>query len=401
MKVIIIVADSLRGDAPGFAGGPAETPVLDRLAGEGAAFDRAFCSASWTIPSLACMDTGTPAHRHGVVNWSHALPADTPSLLGRAHTAGFDTRLCVPNPWWAFAGWPHRPDIVDSQDLDAVCAAIRGPRGADKLVMVHHWWTHFPYLCKALPWGGRQRATEAGVQALGRNPAALSPRFQRLYHAAVAHFSEVALPRMMEAALAGGDDVLLVVTADHGESWGELCPPGTRPEHVFDLHGRWLADATTHVPLVFWGRAAGGAVTPSRPTGFARGVDLAPTIADLAGLPWPAPASLEHGQSMRDSVLRGTSTGIDNALTIGSANCHVPDVYPTRGPELWRCWSRRTDDGRDTWDAFSGTPSPFTKMWASAVGPAGTVERPGSPPEAPKPDPNNLFKAMATLGYLD
>jgi arylsulfatase A-like enzyme len=63
MKVVLIVADSMRGDAPGFAGGPTETPLMDRLAGEGTRFDSAFASGAWTIPSLMSMLTGAYPHR--------------------------------------------------------------------------------------------------------------------------------------------------------------------------------------------------------------------------------------------------------------------------------------------------------------------------------------------------
>ena len=45
MKVLLLIVDSLRADAPGFGGGPA-SPTLDGLAAEGTRFDKSYCAAS-------------------------------------------------------------------------------------------------------------------------------------------------------------------------------------------------------------------------------------------------------------------------------------------------------------------------------------------------------------------
>ena len=66
---------------------------------------------------------------------------------------------------------------------------------------------------------------------------------------------------------------ILVVTADHGEQLGE--------------HGVWfehlgLHDPSVHVPLIVW---APGRLAPARRTDAASGLDVAPTVLGLAGLP--------------------------------------------------------------------------------------------------------------------
>ncbi len=75
------------------------------------------------------------------------------------------------------------------------------------------------------------------------------------------------------------DRTIVVVTADHGELLGE--------------HGVWyehlgLHDPSVHVPLIVW---APGRVTPARRADPTSGLDVAPTVLALAGLP--------RGEAMR------------------------------------------------------------------------------------------------------
>lgn len=74
-------------------------------------------------------------------------------------------------------------------------------------------------------------------------------------------------------ALGIADRTIVVVTADHGELLGE--------------HGVWfehlgLHDPSVHVPFIVW---APGRVTPARRPDPTTGLDVAPTVLGLAGLP--------------------------------------------------------------------------------------------------------------------
>jgi arylsulfatase A-like enzyme len=69
---------------------------------------------------------------------------------------------------------------------------------------------------------------------------------------------------------------LLVISADHGESFGE---------HHSDTHGTTVYDETMHVPLFFV--APPGVLTPRKVDELVSLVDLAPTMLDLFGLPTP------------------------------------------------------------------------------------------------------------------
>ncbi|MBI2301825.1 MAG: sulfatase-like hydrolase/transferase [Armatimonadetes bacterium] len=92
-NVVYILIDDLRWDAFSHMGHPyVQTPNIDRLAREGARFERFFVSTSLCSPSRACFLTGCEPQRTGVIGneateYDHRLPT-FPLLLQRA---GYDT----------------------------------------------------------------------------------------------------------------------------------------------------------------------------------------------------------------------------------------------------------------------------------------------------------------------
>jgi arylsulfatase A-like enzyme len=350
VKVLWVVVDSLRADACGFAGGAAGTPTLDRLAAEGSSFSQAFCSASWTIPSLCSMDTGAFPHQLGVCHWGHRLPARHTSMMATFRRAGWRVAAFTPNPEWSFRGWPDRPVVGHVHAEEEMLAAVRAP--GDALFLVHHGGTRFPYVTKQRTRAGLQSAAHLGIAALRQNHARLAPTFLGLYRRAIHLWSEERLPRLLDALCHGGEEVLVAITADHGESLGEYMPDGPRPRHIFDLHGRWLRDATTQVPLVFWGNTVGGAVPAGQVLGgFARGVDLGPTLCDAAGIPWEPARVARRGVTLLPSLMGGQPAPSLDALTVRGHNTQDPDTYPENGRAMWRGYSLRSAEGRTTWDA--------------------------------------------------
>ena len=369
----MLVVDSLRADAPGFGGGEALTPGLDALAASGTVYDEAICSAGWTVPSLNAIATGTFPHRVGVARWRHPFPARRPTVFSAFANAGFEVFSFFHNPRWAFANTQVRGTAGDSQDADAVCAALRAPSGVDRLVFVHHWWTHLPYRTEAIPRAPWRSLCSEILGQLAEDPESQRPRWRRAYLDTVEYLDRELLPRYLDAAHSGGDDVLVCLTADHGENWGESVPKGHEVGHIYDLHGRWLTDDTTRVPLFFaGGRRADSVPAGARLGGYARGVDVSPTVCDLAGIPWPGPLSDVEGPTLIDRGITDDTLILDGAslapglragagptrgeaLTVTSHNAVVPAKYPRKARTMWRRYSVRTRAGRYVWDGVDGT----------------------------------------------
>ncbi|MHC4716902.1 MAG: sulfatase family protein, partial [Planctomycetota bacterium] len=100
-NILLIGTDQQRYDALGVNGsGLIRTPNLDRLAGCGVNFSRAFVQNTVCVPSRACMQTGRYVHQHGV-RYMEPVVDDTPGLppwettfMQRLQQAGYTTGAC-------------------------------------------------------------------------------------------------------------------------------------------------------------------------------------------------------------------------------------------------------------------------------------------------------------------
>lgn len=369
MIVVFIIVDSLKAEIVGRPDGPAKIPTIDRLIEGGACFQNNYASGAWTIPSIISMLTGTLPHQVGVCRWRHPFPARRPTLLTAFAAAGFEVFSFVPYPRWGLLTVPGRGVVGDSQEPEAIAQAIRGRQGHDRFILIHYWWTHLPYLNRKLTQPTWHKTCDFALESLKRHPKRFAAKLEETYLKSVSYFSERWLPPLLEAAEAKGEKSLLVVTGDHGETWGRSWPAGRRVEHIYDLHGRWISDETIKVPLIICGQGAQGRIPARRCVeGFAGGVDLGPTLADLAGIPWPGPAPEDSGpslvernegdlditgQSMADSVMRGTPVPEHEVLTFSTQNTHTPRTYPGVGLEMWRTVALRTAQAWHIWDGVA------------------------------------------------
>ena len=76
------------------------------------------------------------------------------------------------------------------------------------------------------------------------------------------------------------DSTAVVVTADHGESWGERFDDKSEVRGVYHMHGAGLWDEVLQVPLILAAPELDPAVVPWQ----VRTVDIAPTLLDMAGM---------------------------------------------------------------------------------------------------------------------
>ncbi|MCP4604596.1 MAG: sulfatase-like hydrolase/transferase [Proteobacteria bacterium] len=443
MLVIMVIADSLKADAPSYAGGGASTPFLDQLAAEGTRFDDAFASGAWTIPSLLSMVTGKYGHRLGVGQWRHPFPRHQPTLMTAFSAAGFEVSCFHPYPRWGFHIIPGSGNIANSQDSNQIISFLKGSKGRDRFALIHHWWTHLPYINSELPIASWHKACDFALDSLGRYPMRIAPTLEESYFKSVSFFSESLLSRYLDAAGSSGEDVLLIVTSDHGETWGRSLPKGRRVSHVYDLHGRWLTDETIRIPLLFWGKGNSRSIPAGQKLkGFARGVDIGPTVAALADIPWPGPVPESEGpflfncgidpekldsdidgKSLLHNVMHGTDTSLNSAMTVSSHNTRVPRTYPEDGRKMWRTLGMRTNHHWLIWDGIETTRKiiPIEKgiklspkraddefetletAWRAAVDSGPVIQKELFPKtKTNEPDEEEIAdNRLRTLGYLD
>ena len=120
MNVILVIVDTLRYDHLGANGGTAQTPHLDRLAGESWVFDRVFIASYPTIPfrtDVITGRTGGPFHA-----WQ-PLAHDTPTFVRALAEAGRPTQLIHDTPHLVNGGhnfdWPfHAWTFIRGAEVD-------------------------------------------------------------------------------------------------------------------------------------------------------------------------------------------------------------------------------------------------------------------------------------------
>jgi arylsulfatase A-like enzyme len=296
--IILISFDTLRADHLGAYGYRRETsPFFDQLAARGTLFDEAWVQFPSTLTSHMSMLTGLYPAQHGVYPPRGRLAADVVTLAERLQRHGLRTAAHTEGGY-VRGGFGFRRGFDEMRARDA-----RGPREIERtfgrglaflsqlgpddrfFLFLHTYCVHAPY---APPAGYRGTFWSAPPPAGAFEPtgpllARQNQSGEKLSADVVAYFTalydeSIRYADAQLAALVGSlermglaDEVILVVTADHGE---EL------QEHGLMNHDQ-LYPEVMHVPLLV--------VTPERrPARHRRvvqSIDLAPSLLALAGAP--------------------------------------------------------------------------------------------------------------------
>ena len=300
-RVVLITVDTLRYDAFAAAGGEAWMPETRRFAEQGAVFENFYASAASTQPTHASLFTGLQPWQHGVVRNGTVLSDEHETVVERLKHSGFTTGAVVSSfPVHSQFGYAQGFDSYDdvftferkkikdewqgvkttgeyfysiSDDItDKAISALEGMPDGPQFLWVHYFDPHDPYgdheeypaVYFRLRMMARKRSSLL-EPTLGRALALYEKDIRRL---------DGELARLF-AYLEGDEthETHVLLTSDHGESFGERGGPFG--------HGHHLIDEQLHVPSFV--------VSPRGEPGIRREVagtvDFAATILSLAGLP--------------------------------------------------------------------------------------------------------------------
>jgi arylsulfatase A-like enzyme len=303
-QVLLVSVDTLREDALGALGGAWPTPALDRFAAGAQIFQPHYAAASWTKPSHASLLSGQSPRVHGALAREAPISPAVPMLAERFAAAGFVTAGLVFDCAWLGPrfGFDRGHDEYRAvrwtlpQMTQATVNWIAAHRDQPFFYFLHTFEAHSDF--HRLPYeapGVRQRTVEERFGAadygrrqgeiasglLGRMRTGAIPALDGedailrfLYGEGVRHVDRELGAFFADLEELGlFDSLLIVLTADHGESL---------LEHGETLHASpW--NQVLRVPLlVKWpgGRAAG-----TRSPVATSSLDVAPTILAAMGLP--------------------------------------------------------------------------------------------------------------------
>lgn len=310
-NILFLVVDALRADHVGAYGyAQPTTPCLDDLAHRGALFLEARSAANFTRSSVPSLFTGYFPSVHGVVDPDASLHDGFETLAELFASAGYATAAWVPNPSLERRlNFDQGFELYDDDVLDEEAAeewqrhetARWLNRGAlafldvhqDRPVFLylHYRDVHGPYLpppgYRELFWDDRRLARQESLRPLSAGDLSKMPDYLRLdgappflefylaqYDAEIRYTDDRICELLTELDRRGTmERTLLIITADHGESF---------LEHGVWNHGNELYEEELRVPLlVVDPQGRGGGLRIASPV---QGVDLFPTLLALAGL---------------------------------------------------------------------------------------------------------------------
>jgi arylsulfatase A-like enzyme/cytochrome c-type biogenesis protein CcmH/NrfG len=280
LNVVLITVDTLRADRlHAYGYDKVSTPVLDRLAREGALFENAFAQSPLTPPSHASIFTGTYPTVHHVRNTGgFVLQSSSRTLASILEEQGWDTAAFVGASVLKKAfGFSQGFRVYDDQMpkaekkdefgeyperragmvVDRALTWLDAQSGKPFFVWLHVYDPHKPY-----------DPPEPFRRIYQRNP----------YDGEVA-YTDQELGRFLEAVekKSPAERTLTIVLADHGESLGE---------HGEYTHGVFIYDSTLRIPLIMRGAGIPPGVRIKQQV---RTIDVLPTVlAAMGGQPPPA-----------------------------------------------------------------------------------------------------------------
>ena len=307
-NIIFVTLDTVRADAVGVYGGPeGVTPTIDAIAARGVRFDWAFSHAPTTLASHSSMFTGMDTHGHGVPRNGFPLSDSHTTLFESLQEVGYDTiGVVAASVLGADMGIAQGFRLFDDEvrtDMgrryedrgDRVTRRARrliSQRDSSKplALWVHYYDAHSPYTAPSEyqarfvnPDHEITQESASGHEILadwirsGTFPEEQMQWLISTYHAEVA-WVDHQIERLFESLEAEGllENSLVVITADHGEMFGE------QADHPLG-HGFEVDVWATRVPFII--ARTGSNFQASVVTQSVKQSDIPNTIMSMLSLP--------------------------------------------------------------------------------------------------------------------
>ena len=286
-NVILIVLESVAARWTGLNGQYDTTPRLKAESARGLVFENIYAHIGRSSNSLAAMLLSTYprlSFREATEEDPHLAATSLPALF-RKH--GYQTAFFTPSDL-SWAGWDtylagrgfeelrdyHSlpcTEMVSSWGVEDRCMiegiidVVRRAPARPFFLMGWTTQTHHPY------------EPTPGVSLLSLLKERTPDDWDLWRYLNVLHETDRHLGRLFEAVRRAGldNDTLIVITGDHGQAFGY--------PHDSYFQGKTVYQEDVHVPLMIWSPRVYRSAARSKTIGSH--VDLAPTIAELAGLP--------------------------------------------------------------------------------------------------------------------
>ena len=454
--IIVYIIDTMSAESSGLYGHSLDTtPILDAMADEGVVFDRALSTAPWTVPAHASLFTGEHPRDVAVHHQHRTFLDERETTAEQLSAAGYRTAAFVANPWLDQSGllrgfedvvagneaanrsplhlipafklllWSFKERGDTSNSDPAHKGGMRFVEygmnwlsltdGRPSLLVLNVMEPHSPYHQAEQPdrfgatdWRAvSQRSHE--IQQFGPGysdyPHQGEADTARLIHAAGIRHADRLLGAILESVESQGrtQDTVVMVTADHGESFGEYGYHG----HLVGLNPQ-----TLHVPLVMRYPARLPARTRISHAVSTRRVH--DTLLDLAGVR-TSPSSLlhdvQHGSASSKPIVSEHFRPLPFLERFAAAGNTTPqiDYHEVRAEldtdvlvltdhaeqgQTWSCYDRASDPAERTALHQDLCPPSLAKAIDDHL------SRPTLYADESAPMSDLMIKQLEALGYL-
>jgi len=310
-SIVLITLDSVRLDFLGWGGSELPTsPKLDALAAKGVRFTQNISQSSWTKPSTATLLTGLVPSKHHANSRYGPLANSQRTLAEALSLDGYRTTCYSSNPnitptFGFMQGFDFMHHDVASTATELIASGKQWLDSADKrasFLYLHLNDAHYPYEPSS-EYAGMFNKT--GIDAFLDGSAEIKFRNSfgetfsegqveslKLSYAEEIKYLDDVVGDFVNELLNSRDDIIVIITADHGEEFLEHGDLG---------HGHTVYDELIRIPLQF--------VASNKLMGEndwqigvhqqqVRQMDVLPTILEMCSLGWPNEIRPLDGESL-------------------------------------------------------------------------------------------------------
>jgi len=430
-SVIVLLIDTLRASKlrPYNPRSRVETPTLSAFAEEAAVFEQAQAPENWTKPSVASVLTSLTPMTHNTKEQSSSLPASALTIAEVFQRNDFATASFIANGYvsdrFGFdQGWDHYTNYIREERntsagnvFNEAIEWIEAHREERFFAYIQTIDPHVPYdppddlleHYHPAEYTGpiSPRSTGNQLEEAKRGAREISVADRRYLEAL--HDGEISyhdremtrfVARLRELGLY--DDVVFVVTSDHGEEFNE---------HGSYGHGHSIFQELLHVPLmVRWN----GVIEPRRIGPAVSTMDIAPTVLEATGIDIPdefegrSLLSTARGQARPGPAIAFSDKLDDRRVAVAAGYKLV-----IRGNLTWAFFNLRTDPGEQT-QIDSGSRHPIALrylrgLYGQHLGAAdrgdwlhaGTESTSRVLPQTESQIDAEMCRQLRALGYID
>lgn len=314
--ILLLTIDALRHDVVA-----AHMPRLQALADEAIDVRNGYSHGAatyWSVPALLAstlpsrLEMGrdqTPVNAMELLpevlrdaGWHTALFANVTVFFVRGLRQGAQVTDYETSHYTVHGAKPGSAHLTDSllRHVDRFVAGELRPKRERFFAWAHYYDPHDPYF--EVPGFPAENGSD------------------RARYEAITRYLDAELGRLFDGLKARGlwDDTLIIITADHGDEFGD---------HGHRFHGRTLYEEMVHVPLILKVPGVGHRAIET-PMGQ---MEVAPTLLDLLGLTIPRQWV---GRSRADEIRSGAPAPVEPVFF---------EVFPDSNYDAWQVGMRKGD----------------------------------------------------------